>query len=49
VEAYVVTVRDAAAPDCRGLLQPLLKRYQAKRCSYAVFALPAVQAVITFK
>ena len=49
VEAYVVTVKDAAAPDSRGLLQPLLKRYQAKRCSYAVFALPAVHAVITFK
>ena len=29
--------------------QPLLKRYQAKRCSAAVFALPAVQAVIQFK
>jgi hypothetical protein len=45
----VVTIRGAAAPDSRGLLQPLLKRYQAKRCSYAVFALPAVQAVIHFK
>ncbi|PRW33312.1 transient receptor potential channel [Chlorella sorokiniana] len=49
VEAFVVSIRDAAAPDKRGLLQPLLKRYQARRCSYAVFALPAVQAVIKFK
>lgn len=84
----MVTIRDAAAPDHRGLLQPLLKRYQApdallrnaalryavlcgrptqaarqstpspplrcpcaqaRRCSFAVFALPAVQAVIQFK
>lgn len=49
VEAYVVTIRDAAAPEHRGLLQPLLKRYQARRCSSAVFALPAAQAVIQFK
>ncbi|KAL4440087.1 hypothetical protein ABPG75_003088 [Micractinium tetrahymenae] len=49
VEAYVVTIRDAAAPERCGLLQPLLKRYQARRCSSAVFALPAVQAVIQFK
>jgi hypothetical protein len=45
----VVTVRDAAAPDRKGLLQALLKRYQAGRCSYAVFGLPAAQAVIQFK
>lgn len=49
VEAFVVALRDAAAPARRGLLQPLLKRYQARRCSYAVFGLPAVQAVITYK
>lgn len=49
MEAYVVTIRDAAAPEHRGLLQPLLKRYQARRCSSAVFALPAAQAVIQFK
>ncbi|KAL4438685.1 hypothetical protein ABPG77_006289 [Micractinium sp. CCAP 211/92] len=49
LEAYVVTIRDAAAPEHRGLLQPLLKRYQSRRCSSAVFALPAVQAIIQFK
>lgn len=49
VEAFVVALRDAAAPAKRGLLQPLLQRWQARRCSYAVFGLPAVQAAITFK
>lgn len=90
-----MTIRDAAAPERRGLLQPLLKRYQAwrlasllmafsvrllvdvicmanslrttsscalhtlcpspvlpcqaRRCSSAVFALPAAQAIIQFK
>ncbi len=43
VEAYVVNLRHAAAPDCDGLLQPLLKRWQTGRCSYKVFGLPAVQ------
>lgn len=46
VVAYVVTMVDAAAPDKHGLLQPLLKRWQAGGLSYSVFALPAVQAVI---
>lgn len=49
LEAHVVNLRDAAAQGSRGLLQPLLKRYQAGGCSMAVFALPAVQAVIHFK
>lgn len=44
--AYVVNIRDAAAADKHGLLQPLLKRWQAGGLSYAAFALPAVQAVI---
>jgi hypothetical protein len=43
VDAFVVTVKGVADPDQDGLLQPLLKRWQAKRCTYAVFALPAVQ------
>lgn len=43
VLAYVVTIRDAARPDKDGLLQPLLRRWQAGGCSYSVFALPAVQ------
>ena len=49
VQAFVVTIRDVAAPGNRGLLRPLLRRYLARRCSYAVFALPAVQAVILYK
>ncbi len=44
--AYVVNIRDVAAADKCGLLQPLLKRWQAGGLSYAAFALPAVQAVI---
>eukprot|EP00775_Hariotina_reticulata_P003763 gene3763-4022_t len=49
MEAHVVNLRDAAAEGSRGLLHPLLKRYHAHACSAAVFALPAVQAVIHFK
>lgn len=44
LEALVVTIRDAAAPGDDGLVRPLLKRFLANRCSYAVFGLPAVQA-----
>ncbi|KAI3431652.1 hypothetical protein D9Q98_004699 [Chlorella vulgaris] len=47
--AYVVTVRDAVAADKKGLLQPLLKRWQAGGMSFAAFALPPVQAVIDWK
>lgn len=43
VAAYVVAVRGAAYPGMSGLLQPLLRRWQAGGCSYTVFALPAVQ------
>lgn len=49
VIAYVVNIRDAAAADKDGLLQPLLRRWQAGGLSYAAFALPAVQAVIDWK
>jgi hypothetical protein len=41
--------RDAAAPGSKGLLQPLVRRWQAGGCSSAVFALPAVSAVISYK
>ncbi|PRW33106.1 transient receptor potential channel [Chlorella sorokiniana] len=47
--AYVVSIRNAAAADKDGLLQPLLKRWQAGGLSYTAFALPAVQAVIDWK
>ena len=49
VQAFVVNVKGAAKSDDEGLLQPLLKRYQAGAVGLAVFGLPAVQAVIEFK
>lgn len=49
VIAYVVTIRNAAAPDTEGLLHPLLCRWQSGGCSFGVFALPAVHAVIEYK
>lgn len=49
VEAFVVTIKDATAPVERGLLHPLIQEWQAKRCSYSVFTLPAVQSVIQYK
>jgi Ion transport protein len=49
VIAYVVTLKGAAYPDKDGLLQPLLRRWQSKGCSYSVFALPAVQSTIDWK
>ena len=49
VEAFVVTIKHAAAPGGEGLIQPLIRQWQAKRCSFAVFSLPAVQSVIRFK
>ncbi|KAJ9510388.1 hypothetical protein QJQ45_015854 [Haematococcus lacustris] len=49
VQAHAVCLRDAASPGYRGLLQPLLKRYQAHGCPLDVFGLPAVHAVISFK
>eukprot|EP00887_Chlorella_sp_A99_P000537 scaffold17.g537.t1 len=42
-------LEDAAAPDRDGLLQPLLRRWQAGGASMDVFSLPAVQAVIDWK
>ena len=49
VEAYVVTIKNAAGADDAGLLNPLLKRWQDQACSQMVFGLPAVQSVINFK
>lgn len=45
----MVTIRNAAATDDAGLLNPLLKRWQDQACSQMVFGLPAVQSVINFK
>ena len=49
VEAYVVTIRNPAAADDTGILNPLLKRWKDQACSQMVFGLPAVRAVINFK
>ncbi len=49
LEAYVVGIKDAGAPGSTGLLQPLLRRYQARGCSISAFGLPAVEAVISNK
>lgn len=43
VEAFVVNIKHAAAPDEAGLVNPLLDRYNARGCHYSVFGLPAVQ------
>lgn len=42
VEAWVVTVKNGAAAENVGLLQPLLRRFQADKVSMMVFGLPAV-------
>ncbi|CAL8463282.1 g2816 [Coccomyxa elongata] len=49
VEAWVVTLKNAAAAENVGLLQPLLRRFQAGKVSMMVFGLPAVMATVEFK
>lgn len=49
LEAFVVTLRGAAWAGKDGIIRPLMKRWQAQNCSFAVFSLPAVQAVIKYK
>ncbi|GBF92276.1 flagellar associated protein [Raphidocelis subcapitata] len=48
-EAFVVRIRNAALPDCDGLIHPLLRRWQSGGVHYSVFGLPAVQSVLEFK
>jgi hypothetical protein len=43
VQAFVVNIKHAAAPDVEGIINPLLLRYQTGGCHYGVFGLPAVQ------
>lgn len=43
LEAFVIPIAGAANPGTQGLLHHLVHRYLSKRCSYFVFALPAVQ------
>ncbi len=47
--AYLVTIKDAGAPDVQGLLQMVLRYWQANMAPMTTFALPAVHAVIDFK
>mmetsp|Transcript_1853 Transcript_1853/g.5429 ORF Transcript_1853/g.5429 Transcript_1853/m.5429 type:complete len:488 (+) Transcript_1853:199-1662(+) len=49
VEAHVVTLRNAALPDDRGILNPLIGKWLDGSVSTKVFGLPAVHAVISFK
>lgn len=49
VIAFVVSVRNAAAPAGEGLLRPLIRRWQAGGCAAATFRLPVVQAVVDWK
>ncbi|CAL8463844.1 g3378 [Coccomyxa elongata] len=49
VEAYVVDIEGAACADDAGLLNPLLHCFQRNIFNANVWALPAVEAVITFK
>lgn len=49
VVVYSLAIRGATSPDRRGLLQPLLRRWQVGCCGDDVFGLPAVQAVIDWK
>ena len=49
VIAYVVTIKDAAGSKEYGLLHTLVQRYQSGGCSFDVFALPAVQAIVDLK
>ncbi len=47
--AYMVTIKNAGAPDQQGLLQMLLRYWQAGLVPDTAFALPTVHAVIDFK
>lgn len=49
VEAHVVALKHAALPGDRGVLNPLLEKWQDGAVATQVFGLPAVQAVIQFK
>jgi hypothetical protein len=49
VQAFVVNIKHAAAPDVEGIINPLLLRYQTGGCHYGVFGLPAVQVRSVFK
>jgi hypothetical protein len=49
VQAFVVNIKHAAAPDVEGIINPLLLRYQTGGCHYGVFGLPAVQVWSVFE
>ena len=43
VEAFVVDAANAAHADDAGILNPLIKRYEAGLCAQRIFASPAVR------
>lgn len=49
MEAHVLAIRNAAGPSRKGLLRPILMRFEKKACPISVFGLPAVQAVLDYK
>jgi uncharacterized membrane protein YgcG len=49
LEAFVVNIVHVADPDENGIIHPLLQRWQIGAVSLAVFGIPSVQAVISFK
>ena len=49
VEAFVVTIRNAAGIRQKGLLHPLIKRWEADRCPIEVWGLATVRALVSYK
>ena len=49
VEAFVVTIRNAAGIRQNGLLYPLIKRWEANACPIEVWGLATVRALVSYK
>ncbi|GMH33344.1 hypothetical protein BSKO_01178 [Bryopsis sp. KO-2023] len=49
VEAYVVTIRDAAGWGRRGILRPITLKWESGGCPQNIFSAPALQAVVSYK
>lgn len=49
VEAFVVTIRNAAGVRQGGLLHPLIKRWEADACPIEVWGLATVRALVSYK
>ena len=46
VEAFVIDAPHAADADDQGILNPLIKRYQAGLCAQRIFSSPAVRVSV---